>query len=264
MHFQLSWPYRLAIPSHCAGGRLARMQHRIPLPSLLPSARSRLPSPFQTFENTLDSGTGERVEELGGVWGEKAWKAELVSESSGPVFPRTLRGRELGISERSPGGGKERGWGIFFGGSTHPAAASRSPRSPGAGRASLRRGPPGAAAHCGAFTAHPGALPARSLRTRARSPRTRAARPAGSRTLPQHRAVFLASLLLSPSFVIGAVDAGWGAGASLSLGRVRSISGWGGRGGGGGRRETLLRGGCYFSPLADEIAAGPRPARERS
>lgn len=156
MHFQLSWPYRLAIPSHCAGGRLARMQHRIPLPSLLPSARSRLPSPFQTFENTLDSGAGERVEELGGVGGKKAWKAELVSESSGPVFPRTLRGRELGISERSPGGGKERGWGIFGG-------EALTQQQPAGARGAQERGE------------HPcGAARRVQPRTAARSPRTRA------------------------------------------------------------------------------------------
>lgn len=51
-------------------------------------------------------------------------------------------------------------------GSTHPAAASRSPRSPGAGRASLRRGP---------------CAPLRALR---RSLRTPPARPAAPRTLP--------------------------------------------------------------------------------
>lgn len=126
-------------------------------------------------------------------------------------------------------------------GSTHPAAASRSPRSPGAGRASLR---PRTAA--------------RSLRTRARS-----------LPLPQHRAVFLAALPLSPScrallLPLKRGDAGgWCAAdrrgrASLPLGMTERIC---------SRREgtgeTLFRNRFEFSPWADEIATGRWPAQER-
>lgn len=204
--------------------------------------RSRLPPPFKELEYPLSRSTDGHGEPDRGPRGRfGGFRPVPPCRGGQPVPPAAEKERSR---EAGRGAGRRTNPAAEAGrGSTHPAAATRSPPSPGAGRASLRRGP---------------RAPLRALRRALRTPPALPgpARSAAPRTLPRRRAVFLAALLLSPSSRALQIPPkrGYAAGGARMLIRTSLPAGIHERRRGkrGGETYSFI---ALFSPLADEIAA---------